>query len=285
MGLYIGCPIWGSKRWVGSLFPSGSRSPDFLRLYSEKFPTVEGNTTFYAMPEVERILKWRKETPPGFRFCLKFPQAISHGVSLGSHGLELRAWIERLEALGDRGGPSFLQLPSQYSPGQFADLVAFLQTLPKQLRFAVEVRHPGFFLPPFEGKVDQLLSELGMARVLYDVRPLRSAKPYSLEVREALKQKPQVPVRFTQTTDFLFIRFISHPEVEKNTPFLEEWVNSLVPWLKAGLDVYFFVHHIDDFYMPALCQKLYERLSQEIGLPQNCLVQEPSAPLGQQELF
>jgi uncharacterized protein YecE (DUF72 family) len=44
---YIGCAIWGYKDWVGDLFPPGSKSADFLALYSRRLTTVEGNTTFY----------------------------------------------------------------------------------------------------------------------------------------------------------------------------------------------------------------------------------------------
>ena len=45
---YIGCAVWGYKDWVGDLFPPGSKSADFLSLYSRRLTTVEGNTSFYA---------------------------------------------------------------------------------------------------------------------------------------------------------------------------------------------------------------------------------------------
>src|SRR5512135_1362969 len=35
--------------WVGSFFPPHTSSGDFLRLYSRKLTTVEGNTSFYAI--------------------------------------------------------------------------------------------------------------------------------------------------------------------------------------------------------------------------------------------
>jgi hypothetical protein len=44
---YIGCAVWGYKDWVGDLFPPGSKSSDFLSLYSRRLTTVEGNTSFY----------------------------------------------------------------------------------------------------------------------------------------------------------------------------------------------------------------------------------------------
>src|SRR5450631_4053806 len=59
---YIGCPMWGYKDWVGTLFPPHTPASDFLRLYSNKLSTVEGNTTFYALPSQETIARWRQET-------------------------------------------------------------------------------------------------------------------------------------------------------------------------------------------------------------------------------
>ncbi len=52
---YIGCPMWGYKDWVGNLFPPHTPQSDFLRLYSRQLNTVEGNTTFYALPSAETL--------------------------------------------------------------------------------------------------------------------------------------------------------------------------------------------------------------------------------------
>src|SRR5579863_4427443 len=75
---YIGCPMWGYKEWVGTFFPPRTAQSDFLRLYSRRLLTVEGNTTFYALPTAQVIAHWRSETPPGFHFCPKISRDISH---------------------------------------------------------------------------------------------------------------------------------------------------------------------------------------------------------------
>jgi uncharacterized protein YecE (DUF72 family) len=41
--LYIGGPVWGSKAWVGNFFPKQTPASAFLRLYSRRLLTVEGN--------------------------------------------------------------------------------------------------------------------------------------------------------------------------------------------------------------------------------------------------
>ena len=63
MSLYLGCPIWTYKGWIGSLFPKGTKSGDFLFEYARRLTTVEGNTTFYAVPSLETLERWSAETP------------------------------------------------------------------------------------------------------------------------------------------------------------------------------------------------------------------------------
>ena len=78
MNFYLGCAIWSYKEWVGNLYPPKSPAKDFLSLYSRRFTTVEGNTTFYAIPSAETIEKWVAQTPPGFKFCPKLHRQITH---------------------------------------------------------------------------------------------------------------------------------------------------------------------------------------------------------------
>src|SRR5215469_7057594 len=137
--------MWGYKEWVGNFFPAHTPSSDFLRLYSRRLNVVEGNTTFYAVPNAETIARWRAETPPEFRFCPKIPRAISHGPDLEGTRASTLEFIERMRGLGERLGPIFLQLPPQFGPEQLGQLQKWLEAWPSQTRLAVEVRHPAFF--------------------------------------------------------------------------------------------------------------------------------------------
>jgi uncharacterized protein YecE (DUF72 family) len=260
--LYLGCPMWANKSWVGSLFPPGSRPRDFLSLYSRRLNTVEGNTTFYATPTAETIARWREETPSGFKFCLKFPQTISHRRRLQGAEAETAEFLERLEQLGDRCGPSFLQLPPTFGGRDLPRLAAYLEALPRRAAgYAVEVRHPGFFDAPAEADLEALLRGRGVARVLYDQRGLRSAEPADEGTRTAQARKPNVPVRFTRTAAFAFIRYISHPDLPSNAPLLDEWAEKVAGWLSAGDDVYFFCHHKNDHYAPMLARDFHARVA------------------------
>ena len=46
--------------------------------YSELFPCVEVQQTFYQPPQISTLERWRKQTPRGFEFTLKAWQLITH---------------------------------------------------------------------------------------------------------------------------------------------------------------------------------------------------------------
>ncbi|MBD2020543.1 DUF72 domain-containing protein, partial [Leptolyngbya sp. FACHB-36] len=96
MNLRIGCAVWAYKGWLGDLFPTGSRPSEFLHLYSRRFTTVEGNTTFYSVPDAETVKRWAAETPAGFEFCLKLPKALTHGGLLGPQISGALRFIEQM---------------------------------------------------------------------------------------------------------------------------------------------------------------------------------------------
>ncbi len=101
---FLGCPIWANKEWVGEFFTKSAKPKDFLSQYSQVFNSVEGNTTFYGLPKVETVLKWKDETPPDFRFSFKFPQIISHIRMLLNAEQETFGFFKRLETLNERLG-------------------------------------------------------------------------------------------------------------------------------------------------------------------------------------
>ena len=121
MNFYLGCAVWAYKGWVGDLFPVGSPTKDLLRLYSQRFTTVEGNTTFYAIPSQETISRWMAETNPGFRFCLKLPRNLTHKGQLKPSISGAWSFIELMQGLGERLGVIFVQLPPSYTPAALGE--------------------------------------------------------------------------------------------------------------------------------------------------------------------
>jgi len=288
--LYLGAPIWSNKAWVGTFFPPGTKQKDFLYLYSRRLNTVEGNTTFYATPSAEIAERWRDETPAGFKFCFKFPRTITHERRLRSAEAETLEFIDRLSILGDRVGPCFLQLPPSFSSADMPALLTYVDSLPAlpgmNWRLAVEVRHADFFGTPAEAALSDALRERSLTRVLYDQRGLRSAAPDDPRTRLAQARKPDLPVRFTRTGPFAFVRYISHPDLEANGPLLDEWAAHVAEWLQAGDDVFFFCHHRNDALAPQLARQFHEHLSRLVELPPlPAWDEEPPGEMQQASLF
>ena len=241
MSFRLGCAIWAYKSWVGHLFPVGSRSPDFLQLYSHRFSTVEGNTTFYSVPDRDTVERWRSETADGFQFCLKLPRAVTHQGLLVPRLAEAIAFLERMQGLGDRLGAVFAQLPPSYSPDQLKDLTAFLEAFPRQeIRLALEVRHASWFQEPAASQLNSLLRQLGVGRVLLDTRPIYECADDPQLQSE--RKKPQLPLQPVLTADFSLIRYISHPDRLFNQRYLQEWATQIHSWLQQDTQIYFFVH-------------------------------------------
>ena len=264
---YIGCPIWGYKDWVGNFFPARTPAGDFLRLYSRIFSTVEGNTTFYAIPGAETLARWRAETPPTFRFCPKIPRDISHTRALEETREPTLAFVKRMQGLGERLGPMFLQLPPQFSPAQLQQLATWLSFWPEEVRLAVEVRHPAFFEKEAGLALNTLLNEHQAARVIMDTRPMRTGPAEEQDMLQARERKPDLPVHPAITADFVFLRYIGHPRSEVNAPFLDSWAEKLAQWLERGLAPYVFCHCPNEVHSPAVCRDLYERVQRLSGLP------------------
>lgn len=274
MALFLGCPVWSFKGWVGNFYPKGTKSADFLREYARRLTTIEGNTTFYAVPALKTIQSWIDQTPDTFRFCLKIPKAISHNGKLADYVERARGFVDTMRPLASQLGPMFLQLPPSYSPKLMPDLATFLDAFPQDIRLGVEVRHLDWFDEQHRSALNQLLAERNMARVVIDTRPIRnlsgdesirgSAYESLLEARE---RKPNVPVFEDQTTDFTFLRFIGHPEMEQNQPYMKEWVRRISDQLSAGSDAFVFCHSPDNYLAPEICREFHHRIAAGVTIP------------------
>lgn len=274
MTVYLGCPVWSFKGWVGNFYPKGTKPVDFLREYARRLTTIEGNTTFYAVPAPQTLENWRDQTPDTFRFCMKIPKAISHNGKLLDYADRALGFMDLLRALDTRLGPCFLQLPPRYSPSLLADLAAFLSRMPSDLRLAVEVRHLDWFESPHRETLNQLLASRNMARVVIDTRPIRTLEGDAIledtsyaSLLEARERKPDVPVFLERTADFVFLRFIGHPRLEQNIEFVQEWVEYLVPQLEQGASAFIFCHSPDNLIAPEICREFHRRLSARVALP------------------
>jgi len=287
---YLGCPVWAHAPWRGKFFTASARREEFLPQYASVFRTAEGNTTFYGLPSAETVARWAAEAPADFRFCFKFPRAISHEAQLvGAAELETRRFFERLAPLSGRCGPCFLQLPESFGVSRLDGLRVFLAGLPREFSYAVEVRHRDFFDgAEKEAALDRMLGEAGAERVNFDTRGLFATQATDELTLDALRKKPRVPVRFTAIGRRPFVRFVGDPEIGKNEAILREWAGVLARWIGEGRTPFFFAHHPDDGLAPALARRLHDHvyaLTPAVGAPPTWPSETEMPPGAQLDLF
>ena len=146
--IYLGLPQWSHPKWV-RLGING------LEEYARHFNCVEGNTTLYALPKAEVVARWREQTRDDFRFCFKFPATISHQAALRNCDDLTEEFFSRLSPLANRIGQYWVQLPATFGPRDLPALWQFLDGLPREFTYGVEVRHPEFFM---KGEAEQALN-------------------------------------------------------------------------------------------------------------------------------
>ncbi|MCU0450015.1 MAG: DUF72 domain-containing protein [Bernardetiaceae bacterium] len=250
--VYVGCPVWACKDWVGKLYPPGTQDKDFLRHYGQQLNTIELNATHYRAPDAATVARWQAETPPSFKFCPKLLQDITHRLALQNAQAATQAFCEPLLALGPRLGLVFMQLPPQFGPDQAAVLRQFLRQWPAQVPLAVEFRHPAWFAPAPGGshlaRLAPYLAEGGHRTVVTDVAGRRDVLHLRL------------------TTPHLVLRLVGNGLHPTDYARATDWARLVADWLAQGLqEAYIFVHEPDSVLAPELAVHFIETLNQLAG--------------------
>jgi uncharacterized protein YecE (DUF72 family) len=138
--VHIGTMGWSYPFWAENFYPKGVSPSGYLGEYSKHLDTVEIDSTFYRIPSRTTFQKWKEQTPDSFLFSAKFPQIITHKKMLVDCEREVELFIERTATLENKLGPLLLQFPPAFGPKKILHLEEFLSKLPKERRYAVEVR-------------------------------------------------------------------------------------------------------------------------------------------------
>lgn len=264
---FIGCPSWSENAWRDFLYPQDAKPGEFLSLYGQVFNAVEGNTTFYARPAESTVARWAEAMPAHFRFTAKFHRDISHSGDLRQQVVAAESFVQLLAPLGERVAPLWLQLPATFGPDQLGALAYFIDEL--SCAMAVELRHPAFFAKGDEERqLNNLLADRGVERICLDPRALFSCQSREPAVLHAQSKKPKVPPRPAAFSQHPQVRFIGHPELDANEPFLTPWVEKIAGWIEEGRAPYIFLHTADNLFAPLLAQRFHARLMERLpGLP------------------
>jgi uncharacterized protein YecE (DUF72 family) len=145
--VYVGTSGWKYPDWLGSFYPADSKPQDMIHYYARYFRAVEIDSTYYTIPARSVVAEWKENTPPGFVFAAQVPGVITHQKVMKDCQHELTTFLNSVELLGDRLGPLLLQFP-YFNRNTFASraqfdklLLPFLKTLPREFKFAVEIRN------------------------------------------------------------------------------------------------------------------------------------------------
>ncbi|UBM24331.1 DUF72 domain-containing protein [Pseudomonas sp. p1(2021b)] len=256
---FLGCPSWSDNAWRDYLYPADARPAQYLGLYSQVFNAVEGNTTFYARPAPATVERWAQVMPGHFRFTAKFPGDVSHASHLGEQLASAQDFTRLLAPLGPRVSPYWLQLPAQFGPARLGELCHFLDEI--GVPVAVEVRNEAFFARGEEERLlNRLLRERGVERICLDPRALFSCTLRDPGVLDAQAKKPRVPPRPAAFSRHPQVRFIGHPHLDANEPFLTPWVDKVATWIEEGRSPYVFLHTADNRLAAALARRFHQRL-------------------------
>ncbi|MBK3867959.1 DUF72 domain-containing protein [Pseudomonas stutzeri] len=264
---FLGCPSWNESAWLGSLYAPGTPASDFLASYCSVFNSVEGNTTLYAWPSEDKVQRWAGEMPESFRFCAKFPRSVSQADDLHA-ALDLaHAFLRLLAPLARRVTPFWLQLPASVGPARLGELSAFIEGFAAPL--AIEVRHLAFFdKGDGERALNRLLRDRGVERICLDTRALFSCRSRDPALLHAQSKKPRLPVRPVAFSDSPQLRFVGHPQLEANDPFLAPWLDKVACWIEAGKTPHVYLHTPDNHRAPELAMRFHALLSERLpGLP------------------
>lgn len=261
---HLGCPIWANKDWTGSFFTPKAKPKEYLPQYAQVFNTVEGNNTFYGLPKASMVMRWKMDTPKDFRFSFKFPKLISHVYKLQNCQKEVTHFFGSLEPLLEKIGVFFLQLPPSFNKKSLPVLEQFLQMLPQDLTYAVEVRHLDFYFNEMaRQQLDELLQRFQINRAIFDTSTLHNIESENEHILTAQRKKPKMPPYFTSTANHPFLRFVGAPTAESNRTRLTFLAQTVAEWLQQKKTPYVFIHSPGELNTPFIARFFHELLKEE----------------------
>jgi uncharacterized protein YecE (DUF72 family) len=234
---WIGISGWRYAPWRGKFYPPGLPERDELKYAAALFPTIELNGSFYSLQRPEYYERWYEQVPAQFVFAIKGSRYITHMKRLrGVETALANFFASGLLALEHKLGPLLWQLPPTLELDE--RLEPFLNLLPRttkeaaklarrhdervagrahlrathdrELRHALEVRHPSFATP----KLIELLREQNVALVVADTA---GRWPFLEEM----------------TSDFVYVRLHGDVKLYESgytDAALERWAERIRAW-------------------------------------------------------
>lgn len=259
--------------WAGPFYPEGLRAERRLAWYAQRFGAIELDTTFYATPRVEVVRRWAAATPDGFRFAIKAPREVTHDPGLIPSAEHISALADRFNAfldvmreLGGKLGVVLLQYPPACRVDLFEELSDFLHGLPRDVAYAVELRHASWWTEQTVTLLRELNATHGL-RIAWVGADYPTPEVAGVSPGDELQGgKRNRPLPLIHTGEFMYVRWVgnhgqlprSDAEVLDPTPRLRWWADRLGPLLRAGSpvrEVYGFFGNSYAGHAPATCRR------------------------------
>ena len=101
--ILVGTSGYSYHEWVGIVYPEGTRQEDYLSCYSELFPTVELNFSYYKMPETKNLAKMLSDGGPDLSFSLKAHKTLTCEIDHSQWQEEAKNYLLAIEPMLEAG--------------------------------------------------------------------------------------------------------------------------------------------------------------------------------------
>lgn len=249
--VYLGCAKWGRTEWVGKIYPPKTKEKDFLDHYVRHYNSIELNATHYKIYGAAGIAKWAaKAGERDFMFCPKMYQGVTHRGSLLNKDFITSEFLRGILAFEKHLGPVFVQVSDAFTPKRKEELFSFLKSLPVDMQFFLELRHPDWFgKEAIRDELFAFLRSINMGIVITDTSGRRDCAHMHLTVPKA------------------FIRYVGNSLHPTDYTRVNDWIGRMQYWLDNGLEeLYFFMHMHDEAFSPELTVYMVDRLNAACGL-------------------
>ena len=143
----------------------------------------------------------------------------------------------------------FVQVSDAYSTKRKEELFEFLRSLPTDLQFFLEVRHPDWFRGDISKELFETLHTLNIGAVITDTAGRRDCAHMHLTIPKT------------------FIRYVGNSLHPTDYTRIDAWIERMKYWLNKGIDdIYFFMHMHNEATSPELTVYLVDKMNKECDL-------------------